>query len=93
MNISAWQIGLPAPASLCATAGSARSQSIETPKGKDLREDVVNLKTLRRLAASRDASHAVSFSAERSAAEESRDIISKAARRNRSTSLGMTARS
>ena len=66
---------------------------LETPKGKDLREDVVNLKTLRRLAATRDASHAVSFSAERSAVEESRDIISKAARRDRSTSLGMTARS
>jgi len=66
---------------------------LETPKDKDLREDVVNLKTLRRLAATRDASHAVSFSAERSAVEESRDIISKAARRDRSTSLGMTARS
>ena len=34
---------------------------LETPKGKDLREDVVNLKTLRRLAETRDASHAVSF--------------------------------
>jgi deoxyribonuclease IV len=34
---------------------------LETPKGKDLREDVVNLKALRRLAETRDASHAVSF--------------------------------
>src|SRR5258707_4835295 len=34
---------------------------LETPKGKDLREDVVNLRTLRRLAETRDASHAVSF--------------------------------
>jgi deoxyribonuclease-4 len=34
---------------------------LETPKGKDLREDVVNLKTLRRLAETRDAIHAVSF--------------------------------
>jgi len=33
---------------------------LETPKGKDLREDVVNLKTLRRLAETRDADHAVS---------------------------------
>jgi deoxyribonuclease-4 len=34
---------------------------LETPKGKDLREDVVNLKTLRRLAETRDANHAASF--------------------------------
>jgi len=34
---------------------------LETPKGKDLREDVVNLKTLRRLTETRDANHAVSL--------------------------------
>jgi deoxyribonuclease IV len=34
---------------------------LETPKGKDLREDVINLKRLRRLAQRRDASRAVSF--------------------------------
>jgi deoxyribonuclease IV len=34
---------------------------LETPKGKDLREDVVNLKTLRRLAETRGANHAVSL--------------------------------
>jgi len=44
---------------------------LETPKGKDLREDVVNLKTLRRLPETHDASRAASFLSE---AQRSRRI-------------------
>jgi deoxyribonuclease-4 len=43
---------------------------LETPKGKDLAEDVTNLKTLRRLVNQRQAR--MSFGAERSGVEESR---------------------
>ncbi len=62
---------------------------LETPKGKDLREDVVNLKTLRRLTETRDVNpRSVILRAKRS--RRIPRYYLKAARQDPSTSLGMT---
>jgi deoxyribonuclease IV len=61
-HIGRGKIGLPAFRFIMSDRRFRKIPKVlETPKGKDLREDVVNLKTLRRLAETRDANHAVSF--------------------------------